>query len=111
MANTRTDVAGVFTAMYDVMWGTDKANGRDESIVGVMHRLLADIDCTFVVVQEHGPGGGWPVVSVTGRLEELDLFHARYEGDWAAFERLEPLADPTTDELAVHLPGGVDPRD
>lgn len=109
MANTNLAEA-VHTATYDVVLFTDELTGHEEPLADVMQRLLTGIDCTYVVVEEHGPGGGWPVVEVTGRLDQLDRFHAKYNEDgWGPTDPPEP-ASKQADELAVHLPGGVDPR-
>jgi hypothetical protein len=107
MANTNI-AETVHTATYDLVLFT-KENGEEETVAEVMQRLLVGIDCTYVVAQEVGPGGGWPVVEVTGRLDQLDRFHAKYNEDgWPT----DPPTPPSqqADELAVHLPGGVDPR-
>lgn len=58
----------------------DVMYAEGETIQDAIGWLVKHLDVTATVVQEHGPGGGWPMVRFEGSLEHLRALVKRYNG-------------------------------
>lgn len=56
----------------------DVLYGADEELEDVLAMMTAGTAVTTRVMEEHGPGGGWPLVNFTGPAEELVIVLGRY---------------------------------
>lgn len=43
----------------------------DDNLEDALERAFEGYDLTYEVITKQGPGGGWPVVEITGDREEL----------------------------------------
>lgn len=43
----------------------------NDNLEAALERAFKDYDLTYEVITRHGPGGGWPIVEITGDREEL----------------------------------------
>lgn len=67
--------------MYDVIVDIDGG----ESVHGVMHRLLEEIDARYVIVNEQGPNGNRDSeILVIGTPDELAKFEQRHDNGYPA---------------------------
>lgn len=67
--------------MYEVIVDMDGG----ESVHGVMHRLLEEIDARYVIVNEQGPNGNRDSeILVIGTPDELAKFEHRYDTGYPA---------------------------
>jgi hypothetical protein len=59
----------------DIAWEEHLGETRDFAINEVATRF----NLTGEVIQESGPGGGWPVVRFTGELTDVQRFEEWYD--------------------------------
>lgn len=61
------------------------------TITEVMDQLLDGLEAEYVVVNEHGPGGGNAEMLVIGEVEALEVFERRYNDGELVYDRAGTL--------------------
>lgn len=76
----------------DVCYGEEQES--DGSLEWTLADMTAGTNVATEVVNEHGPGGGWPIVRFTGSLVELQHIVRGYAAD--------------EEDAAYHMRGVID---
>ena len=67
----------------DVVYG--EGEGFEAETINEAAASVAGEGVTFEVITEHGPGGGWPVITFTGERPALLALIERYDADQLSF--------------------------